>query len=194
MEPQPLLVARAVAKQLGGDWPLTDVGKQQAEVLGSFLAAKEIHAVYSSPMLRARETAEAIAKHHPLKVTIDEELREFKSYVPQGKTLGEVLVEAARERFRKERRWEAYSPYIEDGESLRRRITSAMDEIIRLHPARRVVVVSHGGTIAAYLATLLSSSYDMIVPTRPTGVSLVLAKDDSRSVLAIDSYGHFGAP
>ena len=87
---------------LAGDWPLTDVGRQQAEVLGSFLAAKEIHAVYSSPALRTRETAEAIATHHRLKVTIDEELREFKSYVPQGKTLREVLGEAARERFRDE--------------------------------------------------------------------------------------------
>ena len=176
---------------------LTDLGREQAEVLGSFLAEKEIHAVYSSPTHRTRETAEAIAAHHRLEVMLDDDLRDFQSYVPQGKTLREVLGEAsftaAIERFRQERTFEAYAPYIEDGESLRKRFTLAMDKVIALHPGERVVVVSHGVTIAAYLAALLRSSYDVFLQPRPTAVSMVLAKGDLRCVIIINSYSHFGA-
>ncbi len=177
---------------------LTEMGREQAEVLATFLAEKQIHAVYSSPTQRTRETAGAIAAHHRLKVTIDDELRDFQSYVPQGKTLPEVLGKAAFaagiERFRQERTFDAYAPYIEDGESMRNRFVSAMDKVVSLHPGERVVVVSHGVTIAAYLAALLRSSYDVFMQPRPTAVSVVLAKDDLRCVIVINSYSHFGAP
>jgi phosphoserine phosphatase len=48
------------------DGPLSELGQRQAESLGGALSQFELGALYSSPMVRARETADAVARgHHP---------------------------------------------------------------------------------------------------------------------------------
>ena len=54
--------------------PLTDAGRAAARALGEVLAAENIDAVVSSPLLRARETADAIARAAGLDATADERL------------------------------------------------------------------------------------------------------------------------
>ncbi len=54
--------------------PLTDAGRAAARALGERLAQEQPQAVISSPLLRARETAEAIARAAGLSATIDERL------------------------------------------------------------------------------------------------------------------------
>ncbi|MGB8703265.1 MAG: histidine phosphatase family protein [Thermosynechococcaceae cyanobacterium] len=47
------------------DVPLNDTGRQQAEQVGAFLQSVPIDFAVTSPMLRPKETAEAILHHHP---------------------------------------------------------------------------------------------------------------------------------
>ena len=54
--------------------PLTDAGRAAARALGEVLAAENLDAVVSSPLLRARETADAIARAAGLDATADERL------------------------------------------------------------------------------------------------------------------------
>jgi phosphohistidine phosphatase SixA len=54
--------------------PLTDDGRAAARDLGERLAGEEPNAVVSSPLLRARETAEAIARAASLELEVDERL------------------------------------------------------------------------------------------------------------------------
>jgi phosphohistidine phosphatase SixA len=54
--------------------PLTGQGREAARVLGDLLAEREPEAVVSSPFLRARETAEAIAAAAGLVAAVDEHL------------------------------------------------------------------------------------------------------------------------
>ncbi len=54
--------------------PLTDAGRAAARALGEVLAAENLDAVVSSPLLRARETADAIARAAGLTATADERL------------------------------------------------------------------------------------------------------------------------
>jgi phosphohistidine phosphatase SixA len=54
--------------------PLTDAGRAAARALGEVLAAENLDAVVSSPLLRARETAEAIARAAGLEPATDERL------------------------------------------------------------------------------------------------------------------------
>jgi len=54
--------------------PLTGSGRKAAEALGEQLAAAQIDAVLSSPLVRARETAAAIAKASGLEVELDDRL------------------------------------------------------------------------------------------------------------------------
>lgn len=54
--------------------PLTDAGRAAARALGKQLKDRTPTAVVSSPLLRARETAEAIARPAGLTATVDERL------------------------------------------------------------------------------------------------------------------------
>jgi broad specificity phosphatase PhoE len=58
------------------DYPLTPKGVLQAEQTAEFFKSLAIDAVYTSPLKRARETAEIIARPHGLPVTSVEEFRE----------------------------------------------------------------------------------------------------------------------
>ena len=54
--------------------PLTDAGRTAARALGERLAAENVDAVFCSPLLRARETADAIARASTVTATPDERL------------------------------------------------------------------------------------------------------------------------
>lgn len=65
-------------------------GKMQAEKAAEFLKDKPLAAIFSSPMLRARETAEVIALHHPGLSILETELL-HEVYSPyDGRPIGEV--------------------------------------------------------------------------------------------------------
>ena len=53
------------------DLPLGAEGRAQAQRLGAFFAALPLEAVYTSPLLRARQTAAAVAGSRPLHVLQD---------------------------------------------------------------------------------------------------------------------------
>jgi phosphohistidine phosphatase len=69
--------------------PLTDAGRAAARALGEVLAAENLDAVVSSPLLRARETADAIARAAGLEPATDERLA-------PGATADDVRAAAAR--------------------------------------------------------------------------------------------------
>jgi broad specificity phosphatase PhoE len=58
--------------------PLSDFGLQQAEMLAKRLKNSHIDVIYSSPMMRAKQTAQAIAQYSGKEIAILENLREFK--------------------------------------------------------------------------------------------------------------------
>ena len=60
------------------DPPLHVVGVEQAEAVGKRLSNAALSAVYSSHLLRAHDTAFAIAQHHDLPVHVHEELEEIR--------------------------------------------------------------------------------------------------------------------
>ena len=54
--------------------PLTAAGRDAARALGERLAGEHIDVIVTSPLLRARETAEAIARSSPAPVEVDDRL------------------------------------------------------------------------------------------------------------------------
>src|ERR1700674_1641047 len=65
---------------------LHERGVAQDERLAGRLAEEELRAIWSSPLRRARETAQPVSRVHNLAVTVDEELAEYdrdaNSYIP----------------------------------------------------------------------------------------------------------------
>ena len=72
------------------DVPLAPAGQLQAEAVARALADHAPAAIYSSPLERARATAEAIAKPHHLDVRIEPAFREMGYGVWEGLTRAEV--------------------------------------------------------------------------------------------------------
>jgi broad specificity phosphatase PhoE len=44
---------------------LSERGRQQAEMAGRFLSIRDVSAIYTSPLLRARQTASVVSRYHP---------------------------------------------------------------------------------------------------------------------------------
>ncbi len=59
------------------DFPLTPLGRRQAEELASALGPERVTRIYSSPVLRAVETAKIVARHLSTTVCIAPALREY---------------------------------------------------------------------------------------------------------------------
>jgi probable phosphoglycerate mutase len=88
-----------VGEKLAGRLPdvhLNEAGQAQARRLAAETAQLNLQAVYSSPLERARETAEPIARVHDLEVEIAPELIEIDFGDWQGKRL---------KRLKKDRLW-----------------------------------------------------------------------------------------
>lgn len=66
---------------------LSELGRRMADRVGEHLAPRDITHVVASPLERAQETAEPIAKAHGLDIATDERLIEAEN-VFQGKTFG----------------------------------------------------------------------------------------------------------
>lgn len=62
----------------GSDIPLNEVGLRQAESVALRLKDEKIEAIYCSPLGRALNTAQAIARHHALEVNPLPSLREME--------------------------------------------------------------------------------------------------------------------
>ena len=72
------------------DVPLDEVGRKEALLVGERLKGEGIKGVYSSPLSRAKETAEAIAQFHNAEVEVVEELIDLHFGEWEGMSLKEV--------------------------------------------------------------------------------------------------------
>jgi len=95
---------------------LSETGRLQAERLGARLAAERVTALYSSPLIRAKETAEAVARHTGCAVQVLEDLNDLDCGEWQGLSDPEVKA-----RYPEERRLWLSAPHLvtlPGGESL----------------------------------------------------------------------------
>jgi broad specificity phosphatase PhoE len=133
------------------DPPLNELGREQAAELAAALAVEEIAAVYSSPLQRALETAQAVAEPHRLSALPVDGLREVDVGSWQALTRDEV-----EQRFPEHfRRWLDYGRGWDDGESyeeMSERALAALEALAAHHEGERIVAVTHGGPIRAALA------------------------------------------
>jgi probable phosphoglycerate mutase len=137
------------------DVPLTSHGLAQTRLLADALYALAPAAIYSSPLARARATAEAIATRANLAVEIQPDLRE-QSYGSWER----LTADEARQRDPK--RFAAWSagqriapPAGETLSAVRQRVVACVCELAERHMGETVVLVAHVGPIKALLCTAL---------------------------------------
>lgn len=132
------------------DIPLNDTGRWQAQRLARALAARDaIHAVYSSDLQRARETAQAIAVATGTPLRTHAGLRERGFGLFEGKTYAEIEQTWPEESEHWRRRKPDWQPP-QGGESLlqvRARILQTLRELAAPHAGQQIVLVAHGGVM-----------------------------------------------
>ena len=130
------------------DTRLNDRGREQSRVLAHALRGEGLRALYSSPLLRAHETARIIGAAIGLEPILDERLVEAEAGAWTGRLIADIV---AGERSEYER-WRAVDPSFRfpGGESVAeqaQRIAAALADVAA--GPLPAVVVTHGGTIRA---------------------------------------------
>ena len=130
------------------DIPLNDRGRWQAGRAAEVLADEPITAIYASDLLRALETAQAVATAVGLPITNDVGLRERSFGVFQGHSFVEIEARLPEQALRWRKRDPAFVP--EGGECLndfRDRVIACVDSLAARHPGELIAIVAHGGVM-----------------------------------------------
>jgi probable phosphomutase (TIGR03848 family) len=153
------LLGKAMAGRAPG-LDLNEEGRQQADQLVARLSESAVHAIYSSPRQRARETAAPLAAKRGLAIEIDEAFDEIDFGEWTGLTFDQLRADKERWQQWVEQKSVARPPGGESCARVQQRAIEAIERLTRLHPDQTVVVVSHGDVIKAVLASTLGISLD----------------------------------
>jgi len=139
--------------------PLTDTGIKQAEQTAELLKHMNISAIYSSPIERAKHTAEIAGKHNSLDVTIDDRLNE----IDMGKFTGMPYDEIFKSHgnvFMKFYNGELEIAHngVETFPDVKKRILGIVEHVIEKHPDENVLLVTHMDPIKSMLSTIVNLS------------------------------------
>lgn len=156
---------------------LSDLGKDQAEETGRYLARTLAGArvIYTSPLLRAFETAHIISRHMNAAIEPIHELCEIDMGELEGKTSHEVMRSRPDVLFLLRPEVTIPLPGGESASSVASRASKALVAIAEMsRPGGRVIVVSHQGTITFGLAAMLDdkASFMRYQPSN-CGVTLI---------------------
>lgn len=120
---------------------LSDEGKQQAQFAANYFKGGEIAALYTSPLLRARQTAKIIAAGHQATLTPHITRHIIEVHSPYDGWPLEVM---------ESRNWDLYTgtgPEYEQPEDLVSRIKTFFNRVRQQHHGKQVIAVTHGDIV-----------------------------------------------
>jgi broad specificity phosphatase PhoE len=171
------------------DVALSDEGREQTRRLAERLSGEKIAAVFASPLGRTVETASILASPHKLDVQTRDGLREISHGRWEQMTRREV-----EEKFPEEAaEWEK-DPYTfapmggESGLAVTARALPALIELVREHPGKNILVVSHKATIRLLLSSILGFDprrYRDNLDQKPAALNIVDFRDPVRARLTL---------
>ncbi len=175
------------------DISLNDQGREEARLAGEWLKGETIHAAYSSPLSRARDTGEAIARHHGLKVSELPGLSDICYGDWEGQTHGEVKEKYA-ELFHQ---WETSPQTVrfpggETLEEVKARALAAVHEVVQRHPDQTVVLAAHRAVNKVLIATLigLDNSHFWRIGQETTAINRLEWNGDTWQSMGLNDTGH----
>ncbi len=188
---------RATPRGLQWDPPLSERGREQAELLARRLLLMEPPtAVYSSPFRRARETIAPYAERAGVRVELEEDLGEAFVGEWENRSFEEILAtdEDLARRFREQEPMWSMAPGAESTDGLRRRVVGAVEAILARHPAGNLFVVAHGGVINAYVGHVLGLEQEMFFLPENTSLNSVICEGGARRVRFLNDVRHLTDP
>jgi len=153
-----------VGKRVAGWTPgisLNEEGQEQAARLAERLESVPLEAIYSSPLERALETAEPIARSHGLEMEIRDSIGESRYGELDGKRIEEIF---------KSELWEQWLrhpsrtrfPGAETTYEVQVRVVAALEQFLQDHPEGNIAVVSHADPIRVAVAHFIGLPLDLV--------------------------------
>jgi broad specificity phosphatase PhoE len=175
------------------DPPLSSEGISQAKKTGAFLADVSFDRVYSSPLLRAKQTAREVARLHGVEVENAPGLIE----VDVGRWEGmdwETIESTDPETYRLFMEDPTGNPY-SGGETIgfvQQRARKHFQELLEENLGKTIAVVAHNVVNRAWLAFLMGIELPRfrVVPQHNCGISLLRYRDGKTKILAINGIFH----
>lgn len=165
-------------------------GQREADALATRLNHIAIHAIYSSPLERAVETAQAVAFCQKLEVRIRQDLGELG----MGDWTGKTIKELENEELWKKLQSTPAEVRVPGGESfveMQQRLVGAIDAIAAAHPKEIVAIVSHAdplkSAIAYYLGMPLNDFQRLAV--NPASVTIFMLSEKNRLLYTLNNSG-----
>jgi broad specificity phosphatase PhoE len=178
------------------DIELDDVGLSQANCLAESVSVEGADHIYTSPLLRARRTAEAVAAKIGTTVSVDQRLAERDYGRWEGLTR-EQIIHIDPEGY------EAYraDPIIqpsgggESGIDVFMRSVAFLSDVFAKHSEGTVLVVAHGGSGSALIAALINAGPATADCFRLSNCSVTEVAIDGtkRRLVRFDDHGHLDA-
>jgi probable phosphoglycerate mutase len=165
---------------------LNPLGREQAARVARWLTHEPVHAVWSSTMRRAIQTAE------PFAAAAGHAIREHAGIVEFDQAAGTYIPteELKRENFAL---WQALATggHGVDMGAFQSRVVAAMEEIVAAHPGERVAVFCHGGVINMWASHVLGVAPRIFFEADYTSINrFVCARSGQRSVISLNERAH----
>lgn len=149
--------------------PLDEVGRDQAKRVAKRLLEFDIDHIYSSPIQRAKETANIIAAEISKNITNRQELIEYNNGILAGMTVEEI-----RQKYPKiyedvlgwvnmgavQTRDRFVAPGAESMDEFKNRLLNFQDLILSEHPGQIVLAVTHLAIIKGFMVLLFGRSFN----------------------------------
>ena len=159
--------------------PLTLTGLEQSEKIAKFLKPFNISTIYSSPIERAKKTAEIVSEHNSLEIKTDERLIELDMGKFTGMPYDEIF-EKHGNVFLKfyEGDLEIAHNGVETFVQLKKRILDMVDFVIREHNDENVLLVTHMDPIKALISTIMGLKANSLFELIIENASLTVFKEE----------------
>lgn len=158
--------------------PLTRNGIKQAEKIARFLEPFNISAIYSSPIERAKLTAEIVARHHSLEYKLDDRLIELDMGKFTGVPYDEIFAKHGNV-FLKfyEGELEIAHNGVETFTEVKKRVLDIVEHVINEHVDQNVLLVTHMDPIKAMISTVMDLKPNTLFELIIENASLTIFKE-----------------
>ena len=161
--------------------PLTKTGIEQAESISEYLKPLDISAIYSSPIERAKHTAETVAKRCSLDVVLDQRLTEIDmgkftrmNYDDMFAKYGNIFL-----------KFYENDPVISEHEvetfpNVQKRVLDLVDHVLKKHNNENVILVTHMDPIKSMLAKVMNLVPKTLFELIIANASLTIIKEQDK--------------
>lgn len=151
------------------DYPLTDKGILQAQQTARYFREKQIEFIYSSPLKRARETAELISHELHLPVLVLEEFRELNVGALELQPVSKVQWDIYQSVINDWRggKLDSRFPEGEDYHQLLERTQQGLRKVLYGKQDTRIIIVGHGGMLALTICDICPNADPKIIFQAP---------------------------